>query len=190
MNENCITTEDIAELLELFGQLDNPLKPALPPKDESLWCEAKKEAGEELVEQLKKRSSQLLGRPGQNDPPRKPSKAEQKRTQEQFENRIHVIAEEKYCEKDEAYSEAVDAAKKDTEDVLKRIDHLLRCIGEGLQQLTQKKDTWLVKDFGEIRRLYSSIDKRNIKYCCQETIDVLRNNYRKPQRQRELMCRI
>ncbi len=186
MNGINITAEDIDRLLELFQQLDDLLKPALPPKDDNLWCEAKKAAKEELIKKLKERGSTFSERPGPYVPPRKATKAEQRRAQERVEKRIVEIAEKKYCEQDHTYSEAVDEAKKTTADVLKEIDHLLACVGESIQQLPQAKDTWLVGNFKEIRRLYDLIDKNNIKYNLQETIDVLQALRLKLERQQRL----
>ena len=99
--QNGVTTQDIEELLKLFRQLENLLNPALPTKDDSLWREAKKEAQEELSDQLRERSSTFSERPGLYGPPRKATKAEQRKVQEQIENRIAVIAEKKYFEKDQ-----------------------------------------------------------------------------------------
>ncbi len=63
MNGINITAEDIDRLLELFQQLDDLLKPALPPKDDNLWCKAKKAAKEELIKKLKERGSTFTVRP-------------------------------------------------------------------------------------------------------------------------------
>lgn len=170
---SCVTIGDIEELLELFRQLDNLLEPALPPKDDSLWCEAKKEAQEELSEQLKERRSTFSERPGLNVPPRKATRMKQRKYQQQVENRIFAIAEKKYCERDQAYSKAVDTAKRTVADVLKKIDHLLACTGGVLQRFSRTKDTWLVENFKEIRKSYDWMVKDNIKYSVRETIDAL-----------------
>lgn len=184
--QNSVTTQDIEELLKLFRQLENLLNPALPTKDDSLWREAKKEAQEELSDQLRERSSTFSERPGLYVPPRKATKAEQKKVQEQIENRIAVIAEKKYCERDQAYSKAVDTAKRAVADVLKKIDHLLACTGGVLQRFRRTKDTWLVENFKEIRKLYDWMDKDNIKYSVRETIDVLEALKLKYERQERL----
>ncbi len=170
---NSITIEDVNKLLELFQQLEKMIEPSLPPRNDKLWREAKDEAQKELIDQLKERGSTFSERPGLWTSPKRPNKIEQAKIQKQAEERILVIAEKKYCEKDSVYAEALDTAQKATAEVLKKIAHLLECVRNPLQQFSPAKSTWLVTDFRKIRRYYENMPKDYIKHSIQEAIEAL-----------------
>lgn len=171
---NELRIKDINELSGLFQRLENLLNPELPPKDNQLWEQFLLQAQEELVEQLKKRQTMFTIPSGRNFPPQKTSKEEHQKSQKQFEERIRQIAEKKYCEKDLAYAKAVDQAKSEAFDTLKRIDHLLLVVRAPLLQFPRVQNSLLVVDWKEhIRNYYNFLDKNSFSYQLREAIDVL-----------------
>jgi hypothetical protein len=169
-----VTTEDINKLLGQFHQLEALLRPELPAKDNELWEQSLDQARQELDEHLKKWQCGFTLRPGGNNPARKPSKSKDKEIQQQYENRVTEIAEKKYYEKDPTYANAVDEAKRQTDEVLKSIDHLLLAVGEPLLQFPRVKNSLLAVDWkGHIRNYYPFLDKDNFSYQVRDTIDVL-----------------
>lgn len=169
-----VRTKDVNELLGLFHQLQRLLKPHLPEKNRELWEQSLVQAKAELVEQLKKRQSVFMLRPGGNIPTRKSTKAKQKKIQQQYERRVIEIAEKKYCEKDPNYAKAVDQAKSKVVDVCKSIDHLLLAIREPLLQFPRVQESLLAVDWKKhIRDYYPFLNKDNFSYQLRKTIDVL-----------------
>jgi hypothetical protein len=170
---NGIRIEDIEELLGLFHRLEELLTPNLPVKNTQLWEQALQQAKEELDEQLRKRQAGFTFEPGRNLPSRKASKAESQKAQKGYEERIRQIAEGNYCKKDPAYAKAVEQAKSEALDILKRIDHLLLAVRGPLLQFPRAKTSLLAADWKkDIRDCYGSWDKNSFSYKLREAIDV------------------
>ena len=172
---NGLRIKDVNKLLGLFQQLEKLLNPKLPPKDNQLWEQSLQQAQGELVEQVKKRQNGLVFRPGWNIPPQKTGEMEHQKTQKRSgEERIHQIAEKKYCEKDPTYTKAIDRAKNKAFDVLKKIDHLLLAVRAPLLQFPRVQNSLLAVDWKEhIRDYYNFLDKNGFSYQLREAIDVL-----------------
>ncbi len=165
---------DINKLLGLFQRLEKLLDPELPPKNHQLWEQSLQQAEKELAEKLKKRQATFTNPPGRNFPPQKTSKVERQKSQKQLEERIRQIAEKKYCEKDPAYAKAVDQAKNEVFDTLKKIDHSLLAVRKPLSQFPRVQSSLLAVDWKEhIRGYYNFMDKNSFSYQLREAIDVL-----------------
>jgi hypothetical protein len=182
-----MTIEDINELLGLFRRLEGLLDPKLPAKNTQLWEQALQQAKEELGKQLKKRQAGFTFRPGRNLPPGETSDTKLQKDQRQVEERLRRIAEKKYCGKDPTYAKAVEQAKSETFDVLKRIDHLLLAVRRPLLQFPRAKTSLLAVDWKEnIRGYYDFLEKDNFSYQLKEAIDVLESLKLQFERQQSL----
>lgn len=150
-----LTVKDVDTLLGLFRQLQDLLKPKLPPKNEKLWKQCQKEAKKEIVDQTKERESQITMRPGcPKVPPRKTSKAKQEKDQ-QYQKIILGIAEKKYRLMDSKYNQALLQVEEKRAGLVKEIDHTLYSIKEPLLKFDRAKGTLLEADWRQIRDNFS-----------------------------------
>ena len=181
-----VRPKDVKKLLSLFRQMEKLLRPNLPAKKRELWDQSLKQAKEELVQQLKKKESSLSPARGRIILPQKLGETKQKEIQQQFEKCVLEIAEQRYREKDEEYSEAVNTARKAVEQVVRKIDHTLYSIGKSLSEFDRAQGTLLQANWRQIRDIFSvdEIMQFQAHGLVERAIDALEAIKRKVKQQR------
>jgi len=142
-----LTLKDVDALSKLFHSLQELSNFEKPTKNQALWKQCLKEAKEELVEQVKKRESQLTFRPGRNFPLRKTSEEKQKNLQKIIIGKAEIG----YRLKDSKYNQSLLQVEEEIAELVKAIDHTLYSIREPLLKFDRAHGTLLEANWRQIR---------------------------------------